>query len=70
MTVTGDRPDLPSYSGPHRDNTATFRQKIISVEKFQSEFDTNTDWLDIVGPLTETHKGNKYILSRTNSANF
>jgi hypothetical protein len=26
--------------------------------------------LNIVGPLTETQKGNKYILSRKNSANF
>jgi hypothetical protein len=34
--MTRDRPDLSSERAPHRDNTATFRQKVISVHKFQS----------------------------------
>jgi hypothetical protein len=33
--LTGDRPDLSSDRAPHRDNTATFRQKISR----------HTDWL-------------------------
>jgi hypothetical protein len=28
--TTGDRPDLSSERAPHKDNTANFRQKIIS----------------------------------------
>jgi hypothetical protein len=43
--MTGDRPDLSSERVPHRDNTATFRQKIISGHKFQSGLDMKTYWL-------------------------
>jgi hypothetical protein len=46
MKVTkGDRPDLSSKWAPHRDNTVTFRQNIISGHGFQSELDTTTYWL-------------------------
>jgi hypothetical protein len=34
--------DLSSERALHRDNTATFRRKIISGHKFQSELDTKT----------------------------
>jgi hypothetical protein len=40
--VTGDTPDLSSERALHRDNTAAYRKKIISGNKFQSEFDTKT----------------------------
>jgi hypothetical protein len=40
-----DRPDLSSERAPHKDNTATFRQNIISGHGFQSELDTTTYWL-------------------------
>jgi hypothetical protein len=40
--VTRYRPDLSSENSARRDNTATFRQKIISSHKFQSELDTTT----------------------------
>jgi hypothetical protein len=47
--LTGDRPDLSSERAHHRDNTATFRQRIISGHKFQSELDTKTtDWPTVV----------------------
>jgi hypothetical protein len=44
MTVTDRRQTqaLAIERVPHRDNTATFRQKIISGHKFQSELDTKT----------------------------
>jgi hypothetical protein len=38
----GDRPDLSSERAPHRDNTANFRQKIISDHKSQNKLDTKT----------------------------
>jgi hypothetical protein len=40
--MTGDRPDLSSERAPHRDNTALFRQNIISGHGFLSELDTMT----------------------------
>jgi hypothetical protein len=40
--MSGDRPDLSSERATHRDNTATFRQKIIFDHKFQSGLDTKT----------------------------
>jgi hypothetical protein len=42
MKVTGDRHDLSSERVPHRDNTATFRQNIISGHGFHSKLDTKT----------------------------
>jgi hypothetical protein len=42
MTVADRRQTRPSSEAPHRDNTATFTQKIISGHKFQSELDTMT----------------------------
>jgi hypothetical protein len=40
--VSKDRPDLSSERAPHRDNTATFRQQVISGHKFQSGLDIKT----------------------------
>jgi hypothetical protein len=40
--IRGDRLDLSSERAPHRDNTATFRQKIIFDHKIQNELDTKT----------------------------
>jgi hypothetical protein len=40
--LTGNRPDLSSEMANHRDNTATFRQNIISGHGFQSEVATTT----------------------------
>jgi hypothetical protein len=37
-----EKPDLSSERGPHRDNTATFSQKVISGHKFQSGLNTKT----------------------------
>jgi hypothetical protein len=40
--IATDRLVLSSEREPHRDNTATFRQKVISGHRFQSELDTTT----------------------------
>jgi hypothetical protein len=37
-----ENPDLSSERGLHRDNTATFSQKVISGHKFQRGLDTKT----------------------------
>jgi hypothetical protein len=47
-------PDLSSKRAPHRDNTATFRQKIITGHMFQSELDTKTYWLTVGRNMTLT----------------
>jgi hypothetical protein len=41
-TKARDRPVLSSEREPHKDKTATFRQKIIFGHKFQSGLDTET----------------------------
>jgi hypothetical protein len=41
--VLGYRSDLSSERASHRDNTATFRQNIISGHRFQSKLDTKTN---------------------------
>jgi hypothetical protein len=45
--MTNDRPDLSSERAPHRDKTATFRQKVISGHKSQSGLDTLPYWLTV-----------------------
>jgi hypothetical protein len=39
------RSNFSSERAPHRDNTATFRQEVISDHKFQSGLDTEIYWL-------------------------
>jgi hypothetical protein len=54
MIVTDRRQTRPLVTerASHCDNTATFRQKIISGHKFQSELDTKMYWLTVSRNMT------------------